>query len=372
MPDMGRRRFSANRDLEQYVKRDSRGYHTYLHPVMKKAGLKSESFGKDAEAANQFAREFVRRINENPAIEQRVSQTYASFTGSKTVSEVVELFKGSYILFGKWSAGYGKLVLYRVNRLSKHRGHMQFNALQVKDVKEILFDLWSGDGIRAARETFIHLFKFAIGEGFCQPVNYAELVTIPPKEKRKRARIADLDEYREMRSKCPEWLRDFADMALITLQRRSDLLGIKIKRDIIKTDTGRLLRIVQQKTGYAVDIEIGESLAPVVNRCIERAMKLGCPYLICAKQKVSSRTRAAKEHVFQILPGYATDQFKEFTGSQIHELRSLGEREYEKLGWTPEQIRALGGWLSESNRKIYAEDDQPKFVQTRADLAVNK
>jgi integrase len=362
---MARRRLATNRGLEKYVKIDARGYVAYLHPSMKAEGQKAIRFGKDIDKANRFARAFVRILDEAEDLNTTAARIVGGIGPDKTLKAVIAEFKLHYIPQRVWSPGYTSEIKIRLDKVAGNIGNQAFRTLDVLALKQTIYSLFNGDGIRQAKNALEHVYKYAIGEGYCDPINLAALINIPKRKGRQRERVKDREEYNAKRDKCPAWLQDAADLAVMTLLRRSDLVSIHIKRDIVRLDDVRVIRKVHKKTGYAAEIVIDEHLAPIVNRCIERAMKLGCPHLICTPQRDTSITRKAKTHRAQVLPGYLTDKWKEFTGSQFHELRSLGERMMRQAGYTPEQIRALGGWTTEKMRQLYDDDDQVQWIRAQ-------
>lgn len=115
-----------------------------------------------------------------------------------------------------------------------------------------------------ARAILIDLFNHAAAKGLC-PDNPAAN-TIPKIEKKQRKRHT-LEGLKAIRDKSPRWLKNAIDLALITAQRRGDILDMKFEdvRD-------GYLYVVQSKTEKASDagwlkIKVTDQLGEVLSRC---------------------------------------------------------------------------------------------------------
>lgn len=115
-----------------------------------------------------------------------------------------------------------------------------------------------------ARAILIDLFNHAAAKGLC-PDNPAAN-TIPKIEKKQRKRHT-VEGLKAIRDKSPRWLKNAIDLALITAQRRGDILDMKFEdvRD-------GYLYVVQNKTEKASDagwlkIKVTDQLSEVITRC---------------------------------------------------------------------------------------------------------
>jgi len=225
------------------------------------------------------------------------------------------------------------------------------------------------------------IFGFAIHQGYRNdnPVN-ATMVRTAPKRKRKKHTI---EGFNAIRAISPDWLQRAMDIALYTLQRRSDLVGIKIKEHIDMDK--KTIRILQDKTrNYKtpvyIEIGMGETLFEAVTACVKS--KTLCPYLLHYKPKRISQQTKSKTHPFSITSGYLTEQFRIYRDKSgvydnikrelrpsLHDLRGLGAYIYEKEGFSRDYIQLLTGHASKEMLDHYIQGhEEIKPVQVRADL----
>jgi integrase len=167
------------------------------------------------------------------------------------------------------------------------------------------------------------------------------------------------------------------DLALQTLQRREDVSVMEVPRE------GAPIRLVQQKTGKALEIPVSAEIQAV----IDRALKLGviCPYIA----RMMPRRRAPQErkaehrlHFAQLVPEQLTRGFAEARDSldvfaqmpkskrpSFHEIRGLGGKLYKELmGWTDAQVQALMGHEDVSMTRGYLDQHEPVYERVAAGL----
>jgi|GEM_PF-2098732 len=363
--NVGRTRQAKNRDLERYVKRDSRGYISYKHPLMDKP----QTFGKDVAAANEVARIVNARLSSQAEVVRRILEPTET-----TFSIVVARFIKERVPSLSWSPTYRKENLNRLNTMVAAVGEDPFQDLDVLALNELIDGQFSGDGRRLARNVLIHLYRFAIGKGLHKGNNVAEQVLEIPKAERVRHRIANYADFQTIRAHALPFVQDAMDISLITLQARRELCNMQLK-DI----NGDTLRVIRQKTANKTDrayieIEIGDELRKVLHRCRVTAMKYGSPFVINYASRAQSQH---KKHHTQVLVRMLSGAFTKAVNScglydhlepeqrpTLHEVRSLGGRLYEAMGMPPEFIQNLYGHAKASMTDHYLEGDQ--IVWTKA------
>lgn len=367
--NMGRTRQAKNRDLERYVKRDSRGYISYKHPLMDKP----QTFGRNEAAANEVARIVNARLSSQAEVIRRILEpTEATF------KQVVERFKTERAPSMNWSPTYYRENMNRLATMVCAIGDEPFEDLDVLEINQLIDGNFSGDGRRLARNVLIHLYRFAIGKGLRKGSNVAEQVLEIPKAERVRLRIANYAEFEAIRACAPPFVQNAMDISLITLQARKELCSM-----LLKDIDGDTLRVIRQKTAKKTDkayieIEIGDELRKVLHRCRVDAMRYGSPFVLNYASRAKSKN---KRHRTQVLPRMLSGAFTDAVNAcglyddldleqrpTLHEVRSLGGRLYEAMGVPPEFIQNLYGHAKPSMTNHYLEGDQIVWTKAAANM----
>lgn len=197
----------------------------------------------------------------------------------------------------------------------------------------------------------------------------------PARQTLKRYRIKQLKRHTleglsAVRAVSPKWLQNAIDLAMLTTQRRIDILNMKWS-DI----RDGYLHVAQEKTtevpedefeflegaGY-VRIKVDAELQKVLDRCKDNILS---PFIIHRVGKNWGRpTKIKKEHWTQIDKQYLTHQFlaavkksnayPDLKGRQIptfHEVRALSIFMHKKAGKSAQQI---AGHRTEKMTEVYA------------------
>lgn len=229
------------------------------------------------------------------------------------------------------------------------------------------------------------LFRYAIGQGY-RETNPAVEINLKTPEKRKRQRHT-YEGYLKVKNASPDWLKRAMDIALFSIQRRSDLVEIDIATHINQKE--RTIDILQQKTrNYTnpvyISICMGDSLWEAVHSAIISPTK--CPKLIHCKPLKSNRDHiAARPHAFAVLPAYLTKNFRKYRDASgaydhlqpgerpsFHDIRALGILMYHKAGFPMEYIMALAGHAKQKTTEHYIEGhERLKPVSVSAELDLN-
>lgn len=377
--NMGRTR-QKNKDLAPYpgLRRQRKGQKDYYLLEHDKLS-KTHSLGSDkakAIAAYNVIMEHLTGAEVSHILPE------SSTAPRMSLGEVIDRFKAGHQQ--RWAESTRKEKFIRLDRIRSQYGRIPFLQIDILKAKQIIYS-FQGDGRRQTKVLLSTLWDYAIGEGYSDRymANIPSKVNLPPRQERQRERIMTMEDYRAARAKCPEWLQDAADLALITLQGRMEIVTARINKHIVKRGESRFLQFQRQKTlnttAHAVEIEIGENLAPIIHRCMERSMRLGaCPFLLSVKQRSTNKSREAKQHRAQVLPEYLTRAWTRYTGYSFHEIRSLGRRVYEQQliqsGYTAEQTKhyicSLTGWADEKMYKLYSETNEVTYLPAKAELSV--
>lgn len=214
-----------------------------------------------------------------------------------------------------------------------------------------------------ARALLVDIFNHAVAKGLC-PDNPAAS-TIPRIEKKQRKRHT-IDGLRAIRDESPGWLKNAIDLALITAQRRTDILAMRF--DDVRDG---FLYVVQQKTAKASDaawirLRVTPQLQGVLDNCQDNVPS---PFLIHRRPDRKRGILAeTKEHWTKVDERYLTRAFKEardlagcYAGWSdeempgFHEVRALSLHLYKKAGKDGQKI---AGHASEEMTRNYQRDHE--------------
>jgi integrase len=143
--------------------------------------------------------------------------------------------------------------------LREHWGDTPIEELRTEQLAAVLNELDPGPANKR-RERLADILDEAIRDGLID-TNPASILRVRNTGPKKRQRL-NLAQYRAIHAQAPVWLQNAMDIALLTLQRESDVLTMRF--DEIKDDT---LYVIQQKTrkydtGY-LSIQIDATLQPL-------------------------------------------------------------------------------------------------------------
>lgn len=243
----------------------------------------------------------------------------------------------------------GTLELYaiRFRQILAALGHLRIDGITIGHVSEFL----DGSDLKVrpsnqCRAILIDVFNHAAAKGKCAD-NPAAL-TIPRLESKTRHRHT-FDGLMKIREVSPDWLRNAIDLALVTLQRRGDILAMRFD-DI----TDGYLEVIQEKTekesdaGY-LKIKITPQRQAVIDRCRDN---IASPYLVHRKpDRIMARARQDKDHWTQVDERYLTRAFQaarkkanpypKLSDAQqpgFHEIRALAIHLLKKAGKDAQKI----------------------------------
>lgn len=343
---MSRARNKSNKDLPANLYRNTGQSWRYRHPVTGKF----HAMGTDKAKAVQAARKLNTLLLEDDDLISKVAGTVASF----------KEFCEQYLAEKRRKDGRPISDITRntyqihLNRIYKHWADRTIDSITLKMVNDYLDGLTASNS-KSARSLLCNIFDVAVSKGLC-PDNPARItLTRYVKKQRKRHTLEGLN---IIRAHAPLWLQNAIDLAMLTTQRRTDIVSLRWS-DIYDG----YIHVAQQKTtddplddfeimegaGY-VRIKIDEELRKVLDRC--KSDGVLSPFVIHQVPRRKTKNDK-KEHWTQILPLYLSEEFlrvvrisnayPDLTGRQIptfHEIRALAIFLHKKAG---RSAQALAG-----------------------------
>ncbi|WP_445572169.1 tyrosine-type recombinase/integrase [Pseudomonas sp. E102] len=347
-----RPRKPANKNLPQNLYFDARrSTYRYRRPTDGKWFPFGSDRVKAIDAAKQLNLEFMRGADLVGAVLGSSSATFSGFLDhyEAKVLPPRELAKGT-------------LGLYAVHfrRFRKHFEGKALDQITIRMVAEML-DALTPRTANQCRALLIDIFNHAAAKGLCPDNPAASTINRIEKKQRKRHTVEGLKAIRE---KSPAWLQNAIDLALITAQRRTDILNMRF--DGVREG---FLYVVQQKTAKASDaawirFKVTEELQAVISRCRD---DIASPYLVHRRpDRLKQKQAQTKDHWTQVEERYLTRAFKEareaagcYKGWKeeempgFHEVRALSLHLYQKAG---KDGQTIAGHASESMTRNYQKD----------------
>ncbi len=277
-----------------------------------------------------------------------------------TLEAYIEQYRREILPKRKLAKGTLELYAVHFRKIIKALGGNPINEITVKIVADFLRESTprSSNQVRAL---LMNVFTHAVAEGLI-PDNPA-VITIPQLEEKTRRRHTR-EGLKAIRDASPQWLKNAIDLALITAQRRTDILSMKFE-DIRDGD----LHVIQQKTAKTTDaawirFKVTPELQAVIDRCRDNILS---PYLIHRRPERKRQKQAEqKEHWTKIEERFLTRAFKDARDAAecyttwkdeeqpgFHEVRALSLHLYKKAGKDGQKI---AGHASEEMTKNYQRD----------------
>lgn len=367
---MGRPRKKGNIDIPVNLYRGEGKSWRYRHP---KTG-KFHAMGNDKNQAIAAARKL------NDLLVPTVDLV-AKVTGSVMFLDFSEnWFKSKRRKDGKpISSNTKKLYRLYLTGCQNKWKHLSMDAITLLMMNNHL-DSLSVVPSNQTRTILIEIFDLAVSKGVC-PDNPAALTLRKyPQKLRKRHTLEGLAKIRDI---AEPWLKNAIDLAMLTTQRRIDIIKMKWT-DI----SDGYLHVAQQKTtdtleddfevaegsGY-VRIKIDDELQKVLDRCNDG---IESPFIIhrIPKRKGREQKDVIKEHFTEVDKQYVTVQFlrlakiayPELTGRQIptfHEIRALAIFLHKKEG---KSAQALAGHSTKKMTEHYESGHE--IIWNDADVGI--
>lgn len=273
--------------------------------------------------------------------------------------------------------------LIKVEQYRREWGERSISSFTTQDIAEFLDKQLDHPYVKH-RQLLSDIFNFAIQRGFIKhnPVSATEKKDEPERQRERHT----VDGYQKIYNAAPEWLQRAMKIALLSLQRRGDL--VSLHRDSIDMQE-RTITILQQKSRtYAqpvyIKIRMGDELYEAVKDCLSSGIP--CPYLIHYRPlRMTTKIRHSKKHPFAVTLDHLTKSFSDVRNEcgaynhlppkkrpSLHDLRALGSFLYEKAGYSIEYIQALDGHANPETTQRYIDGHEAKQpVIVHADLSFN-
>jgi|GEM_PF-783178 len=365
----------------------------YYYYRMPDGSLATLGKNLDLDVAAEAAIALNLKLEDKPTLTKLVlehSQTLTQYNPSNPpMNQVIDEYRESVLKTayeeGRQSKGTVEIKGYKLLEYNEAWGNKRVQSIRTYDL--VTFLKTKSGHVQAKHGPLLRdLFRYAIGEGY-RDTNPAVEINLKSPEKRRRQRHT-FEGYQKVKAAAPDWLKRAMDIALFSVQRRSDLVEIDILTHINQAE--RTIDILQQKTRtYAnpvyISIKMGDSLWEAVESAIKSPTK--CPKLIhCKPGRSDRRDIEAKSHAFAVLPDYLTKQFRKYRDASgaydhlekeerpsFHDIRALGILMYHKAGYPMDYIMALAGHAKQTTTEHYIEGhEKPKPVSVAAGLDLSK
>lgn len=225
---------------------------------------------------------------------------------SETLAEFIAVFRAEILPARNLAKGTLALYDIRFRQIIAALGARQIDSITIGHVSDFLdsADLKVRPS-NQCRAMLADIFNHAAAKGKCAD-NPAAL-TIPRLESKARHRHT-FEGLMKIREASPDWLRNAIDLALVTVQRRGDILAMRF--DHIENG---YLAVIQEKTEKASDagylkIKITPQRQAVIDRCRDNVVS---PYLIHRKpDRIRAKARQDKDHWTQVDERYLSRAFQ--------------------------------------------------------------
>jgi integrase len=354
-----RPRSRGNKDLPANLYTTRTGYE-YRHPITKKR----HGMGSDRRRAIEAAKILNLRFASSVDLVARV-------TGERTVADIISRFRQEYLADRDLAERTRSETEYRLRRYERELGSRSWASFDLAALTDWLRPL-TRDAYIKHRGQWIDIYRFACSVGAAER-NLAEMTLPKAPGERKRKRWT-LEQFKAARALAEPWLRIAMDLAVLTLQRREDLVNMRFE-DI---QDGRLL-VRQNKTGKRLAIKLGGEASATL--ATARARTYVCPFII-ARKPLRLR-KGQKQHSFQVTASFLTkavaavrdetglfESYEDGERPTLHELRSLGAHLYREAGFAEEYIQGLLGHSKPEMTRHYLDGHKLEWDEVAADLAL--
>lgn len=254
------------------------------------------------------------------------------------------------------------LSLYRIRfrQARKALGNKSLDTITIRDIAEFL-DPMTPRSANQTRKILVDVFNHAAAKGLVQDNPAASTIARIEKKSRQRHTVEGLAKIREA---APVWLQNAIDLALVTAQRREDIVRMRFE-DI----RDGYLYVVQEKTKKSTDagwlrMQVTPQLQAIITRCRD---EIASPFLIHRRPAaINPKYRKSKAHWTEVSCEMLTRAFKEARDvakpypklsdaeqPTFHEIRALAVHLYKRDG---KDAQRIAGHADEKMTKNYAKD----------------
>lgn len=353
---MGRKRLAKNKDFPPNLYKNPAGYFYYKNPQTGK----QKGLGRDRAHAFSEARAA------NAVLATMKPSSLADWVAGKTAytfAEWLPVYKQLWTEETDPTAATMKLVEFQLRRLDK----AEFAPRRLPDVSTEMIATYlekykvdhGATSAKTTRSRLSDIFRWAETQGLISAGSNPVTATRAPKVVVVRERMS-LEQFMAIRAKAPTWLRNAMNLALVTGQRREDVLTMKFAdwRD------GRL-HVAQEKsrgrTRLALDgsvglVKAGLTIASVIKECRDL---IASPYIVHHTEhrgvmKPGNRIsgNGLSQAFINVREAAGITAKEGRTPVSFHEIRSLSERLYREQ-YGADFAQAIMGHKSAKTTSFY-------------------
>lgn len=332
-------------------------YYRYRHP---KTG-EYHQMGTDKKTACQAAKKLNAFLMQDSDLVRRVLGDSGS-----TWSQLVDRFQ----LERQKQEGKKTRTVdeenYRLQHVIDGIGHIALEDTTQKLLSEWLDKNFTNNAYTKHRGTLVKLMNYGIAKGmFPDGQQNLAAATLIEREAPKLRKVLTIEQFNIIRAAAEPWLQSAMDLALVTLQRRGDLVKMKFS-DI----HDGYLHVIQNKTEKHGEraflrIAVSDTLASIVTR--SRALPPLSPFMI---HRIPDRRVSfiGQEHHSQVRDqtltkafarardaSTACDGIRQEERPTFHEIRGLGGKQYLDQGFSREYVNLLMGHTTQRMTDSYTE-----------------
>lgn len=339
-----RPRSKANKALPPNLYRNGK-YFQYKHPQTGKF----HGMGSDRAAAIQAANHLNAELILPISLVERVLAPKLTF--SKWVDTYRELLQRR-----NFSPTTERQRTWQIDTLVAALGSKPLAQITTRDIAQFL---------DARPPRMSNVFRALLNDCFNEAIAKGHL-TVNPVAVTKNAKVAvqrqrlELNEFLAIRAEIEPVMQSTLDLALITLQRREDLIALKWS----ETANG-VVMVTQHKTGTRIRIHITPSLARVLENC---RSKFDTEWVLHRRETTGRYEAGDPLHTDFVTRRFQTTRdrldlypnLKPAERPTFHEVRSLGARLYEEAGMDPQ---ALLGHKNAKMTKVYLDTRRNEWIE---------
>ncbi len=373
-----RKRTATNRELPPNLYPNGK-YWQYRNPI---TGKKT-SINRPLAEAIKLARAANAKLLPLAADEKLLQ----AITGehAPTVQLLIERFDIEWLDGRKLAESTRKEIRIKLARYIKDLGKRMIGQLDVLAMAEYL-DQFQNNAYTKHRGLWVQVCAFGVAKGLMER-NVAKL-TLAKKEAEKVRRRHTMEGVQRILEAhtTPPWLKLAIRLALLSLQRREDLVtwersAVDLEANIIRLSPGKT---ENYSNPIHLEIEMGADLRQVVRECM--SVPIASPFLLCYRPRARKREQIeAKAHWSAITDDYLTKEFAKARDAcrayddiaekrarpSVHELRALGAWLYEQQGFPSEYVQALMGHADGKMTTYYQSghgEQQVEYARVSAGL----
>lgn len=361
-----RRRSAANRHLPANLYPNGK-YFQYRNPLTGKKTSINKPLNEAIRLAKAANAKLMPLVADHRLLEMITGEA------APRVAGLLDRFESEWLPERQLAVSTLSEVRIKLDRYRKDLGKKLVGQIDVLALADYL-DQFSNNAYTKHRAQMVQIWDFAVAKGLADR-NVADM-TMRKREQakvRQRHTLAGVNAMLDAES-TPDWLKRAIRLALLSLQRREDI--VTWERSAVDLDAN-LIRVSASKTqNYTVpvhlEIEMGPDLRQVVMECL--AEPILSPFLICYRPARRRRDQMdAKLHWSAVTEDYLTKQFRvardkckaydhmpAIARPTFHELRALGAWLYQQQGVDQSYIQALMGHATEEMTEYYQEGHETK------------